>query len=57
MVIFKLSKKKRKKFFCLFTGMGQRKNSEYSQGIKPQTFGFHTQLLCILGMIYQKGTF
>ena len=32
-------------FFCLFTSVGQRKNSESPQEIKPQTFRFCALIL------------
>ena len=37
MVSFELGKEIEKDLFCLFTSVGQRKNSEFLWGIKPHT--------------------
>ena len=45
MVNFELGRDIGKDFYRLVTSVGQRKNSESSQGIEPQTFRFHAPML------------
>ena len=44
MEIFEPVKEIEKYVFCPVTNVGQRKNSESPQGIKPQMFGYHTSM-------------